>query len=363
MQLKFSKNRVKSLISGAVPFEHPLSTPVHKGRFFKKRISFTSIRKLCEKLDPVQYHHQSMVSFFQDNLISIGPKKNIEEEFKRVLSKNKKYIKGLLLGFPFKCPVPIKTNYHTLPDFGECMFIYRLGKLCQEVSQHTQKRLVINVAEETNALATVFEVKNSICKTTQKKLAEYTNMLGFKEYIKFISLSSLIASDEKKYKKKLTEEASYIEKNVSLYQTKLYNILPTIALSLPINSLTLLESRKLINRLFSNTATVKEHRTLLKTAYKYLAFTELQQEQAYRNKIENYLQLSLCPKKGRVGIRPTVSSSKLFPHHGVPVVYIKSGTKKFKIEYYIDFLTNSKENKASEVYSPKGDFLYYEVQN
>lgn len=363
MKLRYSRERVLSSISGAIPFQHPLASPIPKRVFPKKKISSSYLKILCEELDPVMHGHSSVLSFLKDSSIASGSKKNIEQELKRIFKMNKKHLIGLLLSFPFKCQVPIKTNYHNLPDLGECMFIYRLGKICKEISKHTDRTFKIHIAEETDALAPVFGASLSECEAVRQKLNQYRDILGSRSEIKFIPLINFMSNQNPRYIKSLLARAEQIRTNHMKYKKQLEQILPTIALSLPTNNLSLKESQELVANFFNNSSLAMNKKLLFDTAFKYLAFNELLNEKKYLSKTSKYLRLSLCPKRGRIGIRPTISQAKILPHHGVPVVYIRNNKKQFKSEYYFDFLLNTLKDSPKEVCDENGDFLYYEVEH
>ncbi len=363
MKLLFSRNRVLASISGAVPFENPLSSLIPNRAFPKKKISSDRLKTLCEELDPLTNKHSSISSFFQDSSIVIGSKKYAENELKRGVRGNKKNVVGLLLSFPFKCRVPIKTGYHSLPDLGECMFIHRLGKICTEISTKTDFKFKIIVAEETDALAPVFGASRHDCKATRLRLNKYRDLLGYKSSVKFSSLMALMSHSRSQYEKGLFAQAERIKANSTKHKKQLKRVLSTIAISLPTNNLSLKESHQLVASFFNNSSTALEKKQLYDTSFKYLAFNELLTEKIYVSKTSRYLRLSVCPKKGRIGIRPTISKVKILPHHGVPVVRIKNNQRKFQIEYYFDFLLNTLNESPIEVCDEDGNFLYYEVEH
>lgn len=345
-----------SSISGALPFASSLNKSVCQKKFLTRQVSLSSIKKLCAELDPLSLQSNSLKTLLMGSRVTTGSKKYIKQELSRVVAiKKTTYHKGLLLSFPFKCKVPIKTNYHVVPDLGECMFMYRLGRLCRSGS------LKLSVAEETEALAIVFGASPTECLYFKKKLKEFRDLLGFKRELEFISLSSLLDVNLNKYKRKLLLRADQIEKRKDQYKEELKKILPSIALSIPTNKLTLEESRRLIRSFFSERNSRLKKKLLFKTAYKYLAFMEIQRDAVDGKFFSQYLRLSICPKKGRIGIRPTIKEVRLLPHHGVPIVYINNGKKRFNIEYYFDFIIDAKNMIVTEVTDTECNFLYYEA--
>src|SRR3989344_1467084 len=156
--LSFSNKRVLPDISAAMPFRTSLTKSIFHSRAFVRRIMpLSHAAMFCKQIDTITYHHRSIGQFLSDNEVGIGNKRFTLDEVNRVETRNNNNnINGIILGFPFKCAVPIKTNYHDMPDFGEMMFLYRLGKICSEIEANTGYVFTITILEETEALSPVF---------------------------------------------------------------------------------------------------------------------------------------------------------------------------------------------------------------
>lgn len=359
--LHYSKQKAKAEISGAVGFNHINFSLVRNTKYTKKVITNDEMRMLCEELDTDDQEYNSIEEFLKDNKYFMGSRKYRLNELNRIIKINPKHMRGVLASFPFKCPVPSKTNYHTRPDFGEVMFLYRLGKICRIFQKIRHRPMQITILEETQALENVFKVSKQEGKIVRKTLQLFITLLRLEKEIKIISLQREIEKSNKIYNLKLKEKTSYIALHQAKYKMFLSQILSTIALSMRCNHMSIADAQKYINGFFYKEVSLVKNPALFSTAFRYIAYVLLQKESKFKEKKYNdFLQLSVCPKKGRIAIVPTFKHIPILPHHGVPVIYLNK-VKNFSIEYYIDFLEKTKRKKVSEVCSEEGGFLYYEV--
>ncbi|MBI3070319.1 MAG: L-tyrosine/L-tryptophan isonitrile synthase family protein [Candidatus Levybacteria bacterium] len=363
MKLQYSKQRAKPNISGAIPFRYAFTTTVNAPSFPEKKVSRVSLRILCEELDPLDNSYDSALSFLKSRAITIGHRVYIDDELKQGMKRSVgKYRRGFLVGFPFKCPVPFKTNYHNAPDLGEAMFLHRLGKICRMISKLSGKQFGLTIFEETQALLPVFNVDSKEAVIFRKGLHELLHLLKLNNCIVIEPLISFLAVSKIEYKTRLNKLAHKV-KTVKTYKPLLDQILPTIALSINVNALLMLDSQKYIHNLFAHYVSEKKDRLLFETAYKYIAFILLQKESKFIEKyFSSFLHFSLCPKKGRISIYPTIKSARVWPHHGVPIVYSKNGKRHFLIEYYSDFVKEFGGRDIIRVVDQDNNFLYYQVQ-
>ncbi len=355
-RLCFSQ-QVKPYISGAVPFVYSLDKQIKPVNFKKQFVDDSILPDLCQSLDSVaDGQGLSIQAFFEDKKISIGPRRNIRDEITRVLARNDEgHICGLLLALPFKCPVPIKTYYHSLPDLGELLFLHRISKF----------PFPVTILDESHALSVVFGVKQHTADLFRNTLLRFMALLNIEHKVRLIPLHEAMGYDRESYRKAVKKEAQIIEDNIRSYQDVLSRILPTIALSMHTTHLSLNECSAYMYRLFSDEISPISHPELFQTAYRYIAFSNLQKKTAFRKRhYSNFLQMSLCPKKGRVGIRPTVHTARIWPHHGVPVVRKnKLGKSVIEVMYFIDLIHAYYHAHITQVFNKKGFFLYFLIDS
>lgn len=349
--LNYSQRKISSRITRALPFKYSLEKLSEDIKFPIKTICDQDLVKLSRKLDS------------KDDIF-FGNKKFVGQEINRIKRLGQKEnVKSLLLGFPFKCPVPAKTGYNYLPNLGEVMFLQRLNRLSRYFEILLRTDFSVLILEETDTLSPVFDVSEEVCSKFRKRLFELNTILGFDNVVTFKHLSTYLSPKKDQYRNDLQMAASKIKHDRKKYLVILRDILPTIALSLNSSKLSVKGSCEDIIELFSNSVSPELTERLLDTAYKYIAFTELQKSSEFRRKnFDDFLQMTLTPKKGRVGIAATLSETGILPHHGVPVVYYDvEGKEKFTIEYYCDFLQENSTNVVYEVRNGGGNFLYYSV--
>ena len=357
-KLTFTTRRVKNNISGARGFKSgALKYEIPTKRFPVTKISLKEALNLCQKLDPVVNKDVSLESYFLNNKISIGSKEEIVNEVGRIKRLSGNYAGAQIITFPFKCPVPIKTNYHKLPDFGEMMFLHRLGKISREVSYIIGAKFEIHIFEETNALSPVFGVSNKECRDFRYRLNDFIEALHLNNFIKIKSLQKAVTIPLEAYRKKLFAESKVVEQNLKDYSRDIDRMLPTLALSLNTNNMTLNESRKFVSDLFLSNKFGKSK--LTKLAIRYLAFLNLHRGAKVR--ANRFMQLTVTPNRKRIGVRPTLKHVYLLPHHGVPIVYKSGNNARFEIQYYLDFLFENKNTPVTEVRDEEDNFLFYEI--
>lgn len=359
MKLKYTKRLSHKNISAAQPFKHDLEDKINVPNFKKVQITDQQLIQHCEEITPKVYSGNDLTSFFLTNPTFFGPKRYIKDEVTRVAKNSDvKELVATLSSFPFKCPVPIKTNYHNLPDLGELIFLNHLAEICKQLKEKTGVSLKITVLEETEALAPVFEVDKKTLDEYNKRIDSFLELLELKDNLTFVSLRKVINNKSfDNYQNNINSHAIKIKQEYADYKELFEQVLPTIALSLNTNNLTLNQSQEFIKRIFNNNASKKINNYLLETAARYIAFIT-QESNFLEEKYKDYLHLSICAKSGRVGIRPPM---KILPHHSVPVIYIKGKKKKFQVEYFIDFIKSNFNKKILEVSDLKGNFLYYQV--
>lgn len=361
-QLDYSTISAKTNISGAMPFKSSLKVKIPAHKFRKEVSSLQTATALCQELDTLSFSGKSAQDFLEQRTLSIGPRKYIREEFNHVASKGSKTLTGFLLGFPFKCPMPIKTNYHSLPDLGEMMFLYRMGKICKLITENTKYSVKLELFEETQALSPVFNISQANARVFSQSIKQLLHIMKLGEYLSVVSLAEVLAPSALEYRKRIREYTKRISNSPEKYKKLLHQILPTIALSTNTNGLSYEKSLAFIRDVFSRPITPEKDSKIFQTAFRYIAFIELQEESRFREKYySQFLQFSLCPKMGRISVRPTLSKIKIWPHHGVPVIYVGKNKKKFAIEYFLDFIVYNQNATVTEVVDEKGGFLYYKV--
>lgn len=358
--LKLKQQRKVVHISRAAVFQFPLSD-VEINNFDIETVSIEEVIVLSKKLGTISLDkkNSTLHELFSESDMIFGSQTHTQEEVNRVVNTHQKNYKALLLSFPFKCPVPAKTNYHTKPDLGELVYLQRLAHFCELAEQITEDTFQIVILEETEALSPVFGVDRKTCREFIKSLEHYVSILDIGSRIKLKPLIHELGGKE--YSTLLKRETEAIKNDTLAYSEIIEEVLPTIIVSLNTTHLSVKKSFEFISKLQRQKNV--QNTGLLSTAIRFVAFTRLlTQKQARYAKYKQCLQLSVSPKKGRIGILPT--SAKILPHHGVPVVvYRGKEIREFSIMYFTDFLAlyQNEHNVISEVRTAQDEFLFYRV--
>lgn len=296
--------------------------------------------------------NEKIFNLFLNNNIRFGPRKNIitlkDYWIKKInffVSKNKT-LHFVILGFPFKIPVLLKTN-RTLPDMGELLSLKRLYDIAQLIKTFYKKGAKITIITEE-----IFGAFNNMKKEEiinyQEFLAFLTKRFQWDENLTFYSLHKMedqILNFEKEFQDKIDEleqnfinsKKSFLKKYYGAYPS-IYRITNTKRFKLSLSELMDVYNEKKETKKKSILQLKKiieyyTHSMLIK----YFAYLELRDKFDFINKnFPNSLMLSVSPKPYRLGILPVGKDFIRLPYHGVTVFDEKN--KKFSIEYLIDLV-------------------------
>jgi len=342
----------------------------------EKKIDFSEIKLILGQLDFPQIKINSslkiedqILSFFIHPEIRLGPKRYIKESenfFKKRIFyfyKEKKPISFTLLGFPFKMPVPLKTN-RILPDMGEVLFLHRLYKIAEFLNKIYPFGVKIYIFGE-GGFAPFVGVLSKEAQKYFDFLVFLNKKLNFDEFLEIYSLSEM--EKEPNFKEIFEENIKKLE---TLYRQKDKEFLKKFKKVLkPI--FRIVDSRKYPlgvlmdvynDNLKFNDLTVgskKARKELLgktqKAIFRYFAYLKTRDDLNFlEKKVPFHLPLTVSPKLNRLGIWPIRRNCWILPYHGVPIFWEKEN--KWDLEYLIDlrrksenitkvFLNEDKENK------------------
>lgn len=360
--ITFSQKVTGQRISSAIPFKYSLSEDIPNISFPEMRVDFKEVISLCDELTPIKFHHGSLISFLQDNSITIGAKDAIGRDISKYLKESSGHtISAYLLCLPFKCPVPLKIGFEALPNLGEILFLFRISRITRLASSHTPLTLHITLLEETDALRPVFGVTKKKSDEFRSALHRILERIDGSDGVKIRSLAEVVSGSKAEYQKELDLQIGQMKKEMKANEASLQAVIPTIALSLQLSKFTLLDQRDFLLELFSKeTISEDDYPTLFSTAVGYLSYLEVVNKNIKDTALKSQLKLSLHGSQRAFGIRATPSMSNILPHHGVPVVCVKDGQKSFEMLYFVDFLKESEGKNTTKICDPDGNFLYFE---
>jgi len=292
---------------------------------------------------------EKIFSIFLDDEIRFGPKEFLLDNKENWLEKlnyfiqKKEKIQFSILGFPFKIPVPLKTD-RVLPDMGEMLAINRLNYIAELCRQEYEPGIKITIFSEGGFDRTV-GVPHNESVAYHNFLVKATKELEFDKNIDVLPLSmmeevdnfenlyqakieflkNLYNNGDEKYLEKYngTKEAVYrIVSTINVDQEILMDVYNEDLQDNEVSSL-VLEVRKDIEK--------RMHEAI----FMYHAYLMVRDDLDFiEKKIPGALTLSVSPKPNRLGIFPINKELKRLPYHAVPVFDEKKF--EFTTEYLID---------------------------
>lgn len=266
---------------------------------------------------------------------------NIQAEYKRKISKfvsKNEPIQFVFQGFPFKCHNPVETLRRT-PDLGELASLQRLMDIDETVRQIYPPGLKFTILTEGGTYKNLFGASQNEVEIYQKRCEYFSELIGAKSCIKFMDFLDLIEDKEKFFGSCKKEEDQISDKEDEQF-------IPVMMRSLPIISRVPFEDLLAVFGYGENannlTTFEKEFGLYIKNAAKDLAIKYLAIQKAKRNidvigsHFRDCLYVSTTAKQDRYSFHPIHRKTRLYPHHGVPVL----GSDKVDIVYLGEVITN-----------------------
>jgi hypothetical protein len=338
------------------PF-HDLSDKNFTAKFQEPRvISSADLQKSLPHLSTTNLKSsknpaQDILRFLQTDPIRFGPKSLTEDVHDYWIEKLNYFISQSLpiqftiLGFPFKIPVPLKTN-RTKPDMGELLSLSHLEDLCLAISHIYKPGAHISVFAE--------GVFGKFNKTSEEEYRSYKETLDFftKEFhLNHLTIhhldemeklepdfAALFTAKVQEFTKKF---AAGDKEAVDKYQGTVESILRIVntkVLDLPEETLMDVYNYSLPKEGISPQAkAAREHidQTVSHIIFNYLSYLSVRDDIKFLERVVPHgLSLTVSPKKYRLGVQPISPDITKLPYHGVPVFHKDS--QSFSIEYLID---------------------------
>ncbi len=357
-------NKIKSnpYVYPYVPF-FDLSKKDFRATFSRKTLPTKDVAKILKALPTLnpklkgQTTAEKVFSLFLDNEVLFGPKEYVNDAKKEWIKQfnyfitKKRPIQMTILGFPFKMPIPLKTD-RTLPDMGELLSLKRLYDITLSIKTVYPPGAIITIVTEG-----VFGKFNHISKIEYDNYALFLNKMikefGFESYLKIVALEDM-EKLSKNFKKQFAEkvntlESQYKNNNSELLKKyngakeSIYRIVNTKRLKIPIKTLMNVYNEDILEKNLSRKEQVirktieKELHSML---ISYLAYLMVRDDLNFIERmVPHAITLSVSPKPNRLGIIPVASHCIRLPYHGVPIYH--PGENKFTIEYLIDIVRSA----------------------
>lgn len=303
---------------------------------------------------------EKILSIFLSDEVRFGPSEYVEDEKNEWLKRlntfvtQRRPISLTILGFPFKIPVPLKTN-RTLPDLGEIMALQKLYQIASLVREVYSLGAQITIFTE-RCFASIDGVSTEEALRYAAFLQKMSSHLEWDQSLYFYDLQNIeaiIPDFNQRYSEKIQEyqsfynrkDPSFLEKFNGTF-TSMYRIVTTRGVPLEILMDVYNDSLN-DTELSLEAREVREdvRRRATKGVFKYLAYLRVRDDVGFLQRVRpGSLPLTVSPKKGRLGIVPINTFCTRLPYHGVPL--LTTTTQRLSIEYLIDMQRDSTQYRS-----------------
>lgn len=339
-----------------IPFIDLLDKRIRNNFKIKSRASIKKLYRIIGNLtqpEPKIFGKsiaEKILSIFIDKNFIFGPRKFIDDnkkfwirKFNYFINKNKP-LQFTILGFPFKIPVPLKTN-RTLPDMGEVLSLSRLNLIAMLIKKIYKSGAKITIFSE-GAFAESIGITREKAVSYHNFLVKLNKLFNFKKNLKITPLSLMekkFKNFNEAYKKNIVYFKTLFNKRDPYFLKKYkgaYKSIYRIVSPGESDECILMDiyNTKIKNQFLSEQARKARQRiktTAHEAIFKYFAYLALRDKINYiEKKVPHAITLTVSPKPNRLGIIPVHKECIRLPYHAVPVYYPKEN--KFLLEYLID---------------------------
>lgn len=330
-----------------------------------EKLSTEAIKSLVSKLKQVEVAYkgetvdEKILSIFLDEQVLFGPREYVEdnsekwvEGFKVFTSENKPIVLTIL-GFPFKMPVPIKTN-RKHPDMGEVLSLKRLYDLTQLISKVYSPGAAVTIFTE-GVFGRFNNQPEQEYKTYKDDLFRIVQDMGWDKNISLLELEEMEKLDPNfsvRFDQKVEQNKKLFAENDESFMKKYEGARDSILRI--INTRDLNKNIELLMDVYNDKLSDSEvspevvevrkyieknaHETLLR----YHAYLMVRDDLDYIYRtLPNAITLSVSPKPNRLGVIPVTEDCVRLPYHGVPIYH--RDNNYFTIEYLIDIMRDGNE--------------------
>jgi len=301
---------------------------------------------------------EKVFNLFISKNVLFGPKqyaikeKNIWiKKFNYFINKNER-LQLTILGFPFKIPVPLKTD-RTMPDMGEVLALKKLNELAYTIQTIYKPGAKITIVTE-GVFGSFNGIKKKEYNGYQSVLDFILKKLGWTTNLTLLKLDEMERLDKnfkarfnlkiKAFEKLFQEKDSQFMKKYLGARESLLRVINTKNLNLPAETLMDVYNDSLPKKEISEEIELIREKILREVhvmLIKYHAYLSVRDDLDFiQRRIPHAITLSVSPKPGRLGIIPINAHTIRLPYHGVVVYHKKRNL--FTIEYLIDILREKK---------------------
>ncbi len=331
----------------------------------QKTVSTKEIKQILEATDDLRGRAveswrgtdtiDTILNVFKDPEVRFGPEEYIvdyqdqlREQFNTFVKSNTP-IHFTILGFPFKIPVPLKTNREK-PDFGELAALKRLHTLGKIVEDVYQSGARITIFSE-GAFASAVGVDPEVAEMYHKYLGDLIRTFELDDVLEIRKLKEMekeAENFEELYDQKIEELKTKYNEGDEEYLAKYQGSYPSVYRIVSTQNYEISTLMEVYNEDLTEEqvdGNVREIRTELETRtheaiFRYHAYLALRDDLNFLEKVTpGAVRLSVSPKPGRLGVHPLHSQCDKLPYHSVSVY--NPHHEWFTQEYLIDILRDT----------------------
>lgn len=306
---------------------------------------------------------QSIFNLLMDSVIRRGDGSifyNVQQDYVQRISKfisKGEPIKFVFQGLPFKCHNPIETLRRT-PDLGELATLQRLLDINETVRQVYAPGVLFTVLTEGNNYLDLFGATKKEADTYINRCKEFSNFIDKNRVINFVDFMELVGD-----KNKFFELAAAAEELVTSEEIEQFT--PVMRRSLPIINKVAFEDLlavfgfgKSFDKLSEFEKDFSDYIQIgaRDLAIKYLGIQKIKKKfDVIGSHFPDSLYVSTTVKPDRYSFHPIHKKTRLYAHHGVPVL----GSDKVDIVYFGEIVTNPEIYSAVYVEGDIEDAPFY----
>ena len=276
-----------------------------------------------------------------------------------------KPVELVFLGFPFKCHNPTET-VRRLPDLGELAFLIRLLDIDATVKQIYPPGVNFTVLAEGNVYKDLFGASDEEVERYQERLKEFIAGLNAKETISLVDLKD-VYDRFPEFGLSCQEEGERLRKNrfQESCRQEIKRLVPVMMRSLPVVEKVALKDLFAVYDYQHPSSLLTEFQRQLRSrllydseelAIRYLAIQRAKKKlRVIPEVFFSKLYVSTIARPEVYSFHPIHRRTRLFPHHGVPIL----GSDKVEIIFFKEVVQNPGEYTAVFCPDDPGEAPFY----
>lgn len=232
--------------------------------------------------------------------------------------------------FPFKCHNPFETARRT-PDLGEIAFLQRLADINETVRQIYSPGVNFTVLAEGQTFGHLFGANTEEIEKYQRRLKEFSQNMNLGGVVEIVDFMEIVDGTQ--------DFLSRCKKHESeINGDDIRELIPVMMRSLPImENIKMRDLLAIFGNVSINSLSEKQQDILQnlsdearQLAIGYLSIQRTKKEyDLIREIYPDHLYVTTLPRVGIYAFHPVHRRTRLFPHHGVPVL----GSDRVDIEF------------------------------